>query len=1002
MLKFDFLENERLPDEQIRSGKRYLSKSKAIVVVVLFVLAIVIVGLLCGLLAEKKACHTRYTGVTYPPYATHHQPTQEPTKDIYERTTHLTPTSRPPPISTSQAPLAPWEEPRLPGDLKPIHYELDIQIDIDHRQWFNGTVTVLIRCLRNTNIIIMHSKQLDLIPGSASLEMLSRNGGSVLPRLSKEPWTYLGNQYLVVELDGWLVQGEEYLFKIGFGAELVDQGLVGLFRSSYKTVTGETRYLATTFFAPTNARMAFPCFDEPAMKATYDIAIVHQPDYVAISNMPVMEVENVTVEDGQRPWLMSTFQRTKPMSSYTICYVVCDFEKETGVTAGNIEFTIWARKEAMSSVHYALDKGGNILDYYNFYFSTEYPLPKMDTVAIPDYGVGAMENWGLLTFREYYLLYTPGTSSRSDLQHITYVMAHELAHQWFGNLVSFEWWNDLWLKEGFATYAGNIGCDVVQPDWGMTDQFTAKEMFKSLQEDASPSSRPIIVDVFTADDINQQYDVIVYDKAASIIRMIHDFLGEETFRRGLQLYVERYQYGNAVNTDLWNCFTDALNGSTIDVKEVMDTWTLQMGYPTVYVTRDYSLVNPAFSAKQSRFLIDPEANTTTQYDDLGYTWYIPIRYTTKGEANFDSPPLQWLTPNSSGVTTPILGSSADEWLLVNINAYGYYRVNYDEHNWQLLISQLLSNREAIPISNRAELIGDALNLARAGDLDYTIALNLTRYLSDEREYVPWLTATKVLGYINLMLSRASAFGAFQRYMSRLVEPFYRDAGLYNSESNHLQQLARVVAEQEACNYGNRDCITRATSMFASWMRNDSYNTIPPDQKKHVYCTAIAMGGETEWSFAFDKYESTLVASERALLLQSLACAKQPWILSKYLGMITDGVIRSQDADSVLEYVAKNPIGYDLAWRFFQNNWDFFRKTYGSTLFHFADLIKKVTAYFNTELQLRELEDFILQHPDQGTGARAFVQAVQQTKANIRWVRRYREKVHAWLQQENEG
>eukprot|EP00057_Strongylocentrotus_purpuratus_P033627 XP_792139.4 PREDICTED: aminopeptidase N [Strongylocentrotus purpuratus] len=985
MLKFDFLENDRLPDEQYRPAKRYVSKTRAIVVFFLFIFSIIVVGLLCGLLAKRKPCLSRTSEVTNAPHIinTGHHSTPKPTTKKHESTTHISTTGRPPPTSTSPAPLSSWDKPRLPGDLIPTHYDLDIRIDIDDQQWFNGTIRVTMTCTRTTNLILLHAKKLDMIAGTASLEAVTGQG-VVVPGFLKEPWTHAENQYLVAELDGWLVAGEVYRFTIGFGAELVDQGLLGLYRSSYKTAAGETRYLAATFFAPTNARMAFPCFDEPAMKATYNITLVHQPGYVAISNMPLMRTENVTIEEGERSWVRSTFERTKPMPSYTVCYVVCDFKKETVITSGNIEI---------------LQKGAAMLDYFDFYFSTKFPLPKMDTVAIPDFGVGAMENWGLMTFKESYLLYTPGQSSESNLQDINNVLAHELAHQWFGNLVSFEWWNDLWLKEGFATYASIIGTNITEPDWGMRDQFAATNLFDALQADAAPTSRPIIVDVFTADDINQQYDAIVYDKAASIIRMIHDFLGETEFRRGLEIYVERYQYSNAVNTDLWNCFTDAVNGSGVDVKQVMDTWTLQMGYPIVHVTREYSSANPSFSANQSRFLIDPEANTTTTYDDLGYQWHIPLRYTTKQEADFESPPIQWLTPNSP-VTIPLAGSLADEWLLVNINAYGYYRVNYDQKNWQLLISQLLTDHQAIPISNRVALIGDALNLARAGDLSYTTALNLTRYLAEERHCVPWLTATKALGYIKLMLSRASAYGDFETYMSRLVEPFYLAVGWDNSNSGHLQQLARVLAIQEACNYGNADCISTATSLFAAWMRNSSYNSIPPDQKKSVYCTAIAGGGDAEWSFAFDQYESTLIASERALLLKSLACANQPWILSKYLEMTIDG-IKSQDAGSVVVSVAKNPVGYDLAWRFFQTNWEFFRQTYGSSLFHFANLIKKVTAHFNTESQLRELQNFISLHPDQGTGARALVQAVEQTRANIRWVQNHRDDVKAWLQRVNQ-
>ncbi|XP_071495550.1 aminopeptidase Ey-like [Diadema antillarum] len=1002
MLSFDSLDvdNDRIPDEDYKPGKRFVSTNTIITAVGLVVVLAIVVGLLCGLLGAKNKRDCQATDMP---------PTGMPSTCSEDSSTSSTTTPsvsrRPATSGTTLSPSTPWYNPRLPETLKPSHYDLELAIDLDGDTRFNGTITVTMICREATDVIVMHAKELDLASGTARLERLNADGdheGNV-PGFLKEPWTYEENQYLVAELDGELQAGVEYRFTIDFSAPLIDGGLFGLYKSSYKTATGETRYLAATFFAPTNARKAFPCFDEPAMKATFNITVIHQSGFTALSNMPLISNDTIDNPHGQagEPWVRSVFERTLPMSTYIVCYVVCDFEFEERTTAGNVTFRVWARREALSSVVFALEDGVAMLDYYDYYYGTKFPLPKMDMIAIPDSSVGAMENWGLVTYREANLLYTPGETSASSQQLISVIIAHELAHQWFGNLVSFVWWNDLWLKEGFASYTEFIGTDVRHPDWDMTDQFVARRFYESLEADAMTTSRPLIVDVDTADDINQQYDSIAYDKGSSIIRMIQNFLGESAFRRGLQIYLDRFKYANAINTDLWNCFTEEHNITDIDVKLVMDTWTLQMGYPTVSVSRDYGVQTQTFLANQSRFLINPEANTTNQYDDLGYVWHVPLRFTTEGQAEFADAPLKWLPPDTTLSTTLPDSTGDGDWLLLNVNAYGHYRVNYDAHNWDLLITQLNTNHEAIPVSNRAGMITDAFSLAQAGDLSYTTAFNLSQYLDQERHYVAWRTGERTFEYIDLMLSRTSTYGPFQAYMLSIVEPFYQDVGWDDSRSSHLEQLGRVVAIKQACRYGNQDCVTRATSLFKNWMKNPSNNTVPPNQKYNVYCTAIGEGGQEEWYFAFNQYESTIIASERAILLQALACSRKPWILSQYLEMTLDR-IKSQDAANVVTYVASNTIGYDLAWKFFQANWAFFRETYGNNLFQFAVLIEGVTAYFNTELLLSELLDFIAEHPDQGTGRRALSSAVEQTRANVRWMEDFRPDVDAWLQQRTQS
>eukprot|EP00057_Strongylocentrotus_purpuratus_P017247 XP_011671721.1 PREDICTED: aminopeptidase N [Strongylocentrotus purpuratus] len=684
-----------MPGEEYKGGGIKISRNAAIFIACTFGSSLLLVGLLCGLLPADDPCNIQVPEPTEPPV----EPV-ETTKALMT-TERAEPTPSPGP--TASAPQ-PWDSLRLPTDLIPSHYDIGLRIYIDDEQRFVGSISITMECKQSTHLLLLHSKELNIIP--TSVRMLSVDEGWLLPK--GPPRLFPANQYLIVEFDEMLTAGKSYIFTIAFYAPLED-GLVGLYRSSYQA-NGETRYLATTFFAPTDARKAFPCFDEPAMKVTFNLTLDHEDGYIALGNMPLLSSEPAPGEAG---WTRSVFAKSVPMSTYLICFVVCDFVEKNTTTNNGVLLRVWAREDAKDSLDYALEKGAQVLDFFDGYFGTQFPLPKMDMIAIPDFAAGAMENWGLITYRESALLYTPGVSSSSNKQRVCAIVAHELAHQWFGNLVTLEWWDDTWLNEGFASYVEYLGTDAAEPDWGMvymiaipdfaagamenwglityresallytpgvssssnkqrvcaivahelahqwfgnlvtlewwddtwlnegfasyveylgtadaepdwgmTDQFVSADLQTALDADALITSRPIIVDVETPDDINQQFDTISYNKGASILRMLQNFLGEETFRKGLAAAVEDGK-------------------EDIKVEEIMRTWTEQMNYPSINVTRDYTT---GFTLGQNRFLINPAANTKTHYDDLGYIWYVPLKYTTNAAPNFTDPTLHWLEP----------------------------------------------------------------------------------------------------------------------------------------------------------------------------------------------------------------------------------------------------------------------------------------------------------------------------------------------------------------------
>eukprot|EP00058_Branchiostoma_floridae_P026835 XP_002612326.1 hypothetical protein BRAFLDRAFT_122509 [Branchiostoma floridae] len=596
-------------------------------------------------------------------------------------------------------------------------------------------------------------------------------------------------------------------------------------------------------------------------------------------------------------WVADKFQKMIRMPTYLLAFGVSDFDSIGSNTSTGIETRIWARPEyiAAGMGDFGLDVANRVVVYFEDYFGVPFPLPKIDHIALPDFNSGAMENWGLITYRETRLLYDTNAPSATVRKATARIIAHELAHMWFGNLVTMEWWDGTWLNEGFASYIQYKGLDFVDP--GM--------------------------------NVN---------------------------------YLSKNAYGNAVQDQLWAELTTAAreDGQTdLDVKAVMDTWTIQMGYPVVNMTRDYT--RGTAEVAQQHFLVDSAA-TVSVPSELGYRWYIPLTYLT--QANLANSPVQtWMAPDEGTKVITLQGASANEFVLANINHAGFYRVNYDPTNWQLLADHLNSDAfEDIPADNRGTLVDDAFNLARAGMLDLTTAMSMTQYLVRDRHFIPWSMALRATGYIeNVVGSVTQISNLWQPYMRQLVSPFYEDVG---------------------------------------WtLQEGDYNTdhIPERLKSTVYCTAIKHGGSLEWDFAWQEYLSA-EASEQTLLISALACTQDTDTLNTYLERSQDdSLVRRQNGPLVVRYIGRNSVGKSVAWSFLRDNWDFYFDTYDGTSFTMTGIVEDVTSQFSTQEDLDELETFLAAHPNQGTATQAFSQAVENTQANIRWRRDNEDKLRTWLQ-----
>ncbi|XP_037623574.1 aminopeptidase N-like [Sebastes umbrosus] len=889
----------------------------------------------------------------------------------------------------------PWDMYRLPKSLVPDHYNLTLWPRLTRNETtnlyiFTGNSSVEFECTEETDLILIHSNKLNYttLENDRFARLTSVNTGVKAPSI-KSSWLQDETQYLVLQLDGKLLKDHWYHLYTEFTGELAND-LGGFYRSEYLE-DGVKKVVATTQMQPTDARKAFPCFDEPAMKAIFYITLIHDRGAVALSNGEEKESSNVTINGHNVQ--QTAFEPTEKMSTYLLAFIVSDFAFINNTIDG-VSIRIFARKPAIAAGQgqYALNKTGPILKFFEKYYNSTYPLPKSDQIALPDFNAGAMENWGLITYRETALLYDVAFSSNSNKQRIATIIAHELAHMWFGNLVTLRWWNDLWLNEGFASYVEYLGADEAEPDWNVKDLIVLNDVHRVFAVDALASSHPLSSkeeDIQRPAQISELFDAISYSKGASVLRMLSDFLTEEVFTMGLRTYLDEFAYGNAVYTDLFDHLQMAVNANGTQlpdtVHNIMDTWVLQMGFPVVTIDTKTGVVI------QKHFLLDLDTSP------FNYKWIVPIKWMKTGV--IQQP--QWLKNESA--TIDVMKASGDDWVLANLNVVGYYRVNYDADNWDRLLNVLRTDHKLIPVINRAQLVDDAFNLARAKIIPTVLALNTTKYLDIERDYMPWESALSNLDFFYLMFDRSEVYGPMQDYLRNQVTPlfnYYKNMTDTWSKvpDGHMDQYNQVNAISLACRTGLEECQHLTKAWFKHWMDTNE-NLIHPNLRSTVYCNAIAAGGAKEWEFAWKQFVNSNIASEAEKLRSALACTKQPWLLNRYLEYTLDpDMIRKQDATSTIVYIANNVVGQCLAWDFVRAQWSFIFKEYGGGSFSFSNLINGVTKRFSTDLELQQLKQFKAENSEVGfgSGTLALDQSIERTISNIKWITENKKNVLDWF------
>ncbi|XP_061679641.1 alanyl (membrane) aminopeptidase-like b [Syngnathoides biaculeatus] len=900
----------------------------------------------------------------------------------------MNPTPRPTFPSTTMGPPPVM---RLPTNLVPEKYTIFLHLHFyskiieevnvttpNQTMLFTGNSSVNFRCVKTTRSIYLHSQDLSVYDPVVKNKNTSKEIKTINMKFHTDE-----SHFLEIQLKDPLEEGTNYSLFLAFKGA-ISRNLQALYVSTYDegfphpANTNTERFLASTHLQPTDARRVFPCFDEPEMKAVFHVTIIHRPNTVALGN------EDEAGSDIIDGWKVTRFNPTRKMSTYLFAFTVSEFTSAIS-EHDRVKIRIFARPEATKAGHtkYATNVTGQILKFYEEHFEMNYLLEKLDQIALPDLSAAGMENWGLITYEEGVLLYEEGVSSQLHKETISYIIAHELAHQWFGNLVTMKWWSQVWLNEGFATYLSTLAVDDVEPTFKIREMYTLSELHAAFEQDALASSHPLTVsfnDVQSTSEIIEMFDAITYYKGAIVLRMLANAVEQRVFNKGIKMYLRAFRFGNTDQDDLWTYIQKAVHddGGHTDVAKVMGTWTNQNGYPVVTINTTNGEIS------QKHFLFNSSF-------DSGHLWHIPINVMS----NTSGISLQWL--ETSKTVKDAFISKHGEWILANINCTGYYRVNYNPENWQRLFIQLESNPHHIPVMNRGQLIDDAFNLARAKIVDVTLALNATMFLRNEKDYIPWESAVRNLEYFVVMFDRSEVYGPIQAYLRDQVENLHSFFSNLTDNAevplDHSLQHSQITAIDVACSNGLQECIDRATKMFHIWMNNNdtTTNSIHPNLRSVIYCQAVAAGGEKEWEFAWKKFQTTSETSEKDQLRKALSCTKKIWLLSRYLEYTLDPEkIRLMDVTSTINYIAINVAGHGLAWNFIRAHWNYVSQGDG------AKLIEGVTRRFSTQFELKELENFAANY-DLGAASAAVDQAVEQVKVNIEWVSENKDIMLEWFQ-----
>jgi puromycin-sensitive aminopeptidase len=815
---------------------------------------------------------------------------------------------------------------RLPKTVTPERYKIRLTPDLT--SWtFTGEETVTLVIHEPVGEITLNAAELEI----QSVAIREESGKVVEGSVTLDP----ENEQARFGFSAELKPGKADL-SIQFAGILNDK-LHGFYRSTYRGADGQTKPLASTQFESTDARRAFPCWDEPEFKAVYQVTLVVDEKLTAISNASVAR-EAPLRGTGKKEVV---FADSMKMSTYLVAFVIGEFEATAPVTIGSAPLRVWAVPGKKHLANFAVAIGKASLEHFSAYYGIAYPGDKLDLIAIPDFASGAMENLGAITFRETALLVDSEKATRAELERVADVVSHENAHMWFGDLVTMRWWNGLWLNEAFATFMEMLAVDAWKPEWRRWDSFTVSRA-AAMQVDGLKSTRPIEYPVEKPEEAAGMFDVLTYEKGASVLRMLEQYLGAEAFRDGIRLYLRRHQYANAETTDLW----DALEDSTEQpVRALMDTWIFQPGFPLIQVEKSGNGL--LVSQKIFGYIEDGT--------DEERGWHVPIFLRARTKAGIANKTLL-LTGKEERVELP----DDIEWAVVNAGGHGFYRVRYGAELEQMLRAR---PREILSAVERFNLVNDRWATTLAGLTSLADYLSLIESLTDEDDVNVWSTVIGS-GYALQRIFDGGQWGLLSGRLGTLFRPAVKRFGwsVQKGESELVSQLRGDLIGALGTLAEDRETQKRARQLFAAYENHaDSVdrNLIPA-----LVSIVAHSGGDDDYEKFYAKFKNAQTPQEETRYLFSLANFREPTLIARTLELTINGEVRTQNSPYLMRGLLFNRHARHQGWSFLKSHWDEMLRQYPDN--SIPRMCEGIIGLVTPEL-LADVKDFFALHPvKQGT------------------------------------
>ncbi|TDL27596.1 hypothetical protein BD410DRAFT_782728 [Rickenella mellea] len=823
------------------------------------------------------------------------------------------------------------EDHRLPLDVKPTHYDITIKTDLE-KLIFEGSVKIDLEILKETSTIVFNSSGLNLRDIVVHSEALKTE-----QKISAESHDSVSER-TTVQFPVALNSGSKAQLRANFDAPLTGS-MMGYYYSTWEQ-DGKKSYYTLTQFESTAARRAFPCWDEPLLKATYTIHMVSRANTVNLSNMPVTSEEKINNGD----WKITHFEKTPLVSSYLIAFAngVFDFLEDsyTSAISGKTKpLRIYATADHIHQAKYALDVKKKVLPLYEKMFEIEYPLPKLDTLIANDFDAGAMENWGLITGRTSVFCLDPQKFSVAVQKRVATVQSHEVAHMWFGNITTMAWWDN--LLPGFATLMGEV-MGRLYPEWKVYSEFITEHLNQALALDAKLSSHPIEVECPDANQINQIFDSLSYSKAGSVLRMLLAFVGEERFLKGVSIYLKKHLYANSVTKNLWDGIGEA---TKLDVATMMENWVSKMGFPVLTVTE----ANDGIRVRQDRFL---ETGPAKEQDNQTL-WHVPLTLVQTGpdgKAKQDNSILMKEREVSIKLDT-------SKPFKLNADTTGVYRVLYSPDRLAKIAAEAAKGDSVFSLGDRIGLVHDSFALSTAGFAKVSDALVLVEALRGEKEYLVWQGIREKVSQLASIWSEDKnthqLLNAFRRY---LYGPLVEQLGFeyHDKDSADTKQL-RTLALQGASVAGEQSVITEFKKRFQAYLDTGDDSSIPPDLERSIYICVNTNGGRTEYDAMKKIYAKPRTPSSKTAAIAGMCWARDPALIEETLKFIFDGA-REQDIFYFMSGLSQNLVSRRRLAHWTKENYDeIYKRFSGNT--QLSRIISSSFDHLTAEKDAQDVEEF---------------------------------------------